>query len=236
VTIPRAAADATAPSSSAPRQGTATSSAAAKDLFVFLCPNGHKLNGPTSLQGKPGKCPHCGERFRIPLADDVDEFETEEQAAFDPTASAADLREYNEFAAFEESGLETFDPLTAHTAETTEFAEEVEFAEDAAEGSADGAAGIPPAGAVAPAEGADACRVLFERLWEEKQHGATVRIVLAPGEVYTPEWYSPTLSQATHGVFATRENGQYVLTAIAWDAIRRIDVLSLAELPPDAFV
>jgi hypothetical protein len=36
------------------------------DTIVFLCPNGHKLNAPASLQGKPGKCPHCGERFLVP--------------------------------------------------------------------------------------------------------------------------------------------------------------------------
>jgi hypothetical protein len=36
------------------------------DIFVFLCPNGHKLNGPPSLKGKLGQCPHCGAKFRIP--------------------------------------------------------------------------------------------------------------------------------------------------------------------------
>lgn len=37
-----------------------------QDIFVFLCPNGHKLNGPPSLKGKLGQCPHCGARFHIP--------------------------------------------------------------------------------------------------------------------------------------------------------------------------
>ena len=43
------------------------------DLFVFLCPNGHKLNGPPSMKGKAGKCPHCGARFRIPTDDEEEE-------------------------------------------------------------------------------------------------------------------------------------------------------------------
>jgi hypothetical protein len=39
----------------------------ADDLIAFLCPNGHRLTGPARLQGKPGECPHCGEKFRIPF-------------------------------------------------------------------------------------------------------------------------------------------------------------------------
>lgn len=37
-----------------------------QEIFVFLCPNGHKLNGPPSLKGKLGQCPHCGAKFLIP--------------------------------------------------------------------------------------------------------------------------------------------------------------------------
>lgn len=32
----------------------------------FLCPNGHRLHGPKSLQGQPGECPECESKFRIP--------------------------------------------------------------------------------------------------------------------------------------------------------------------------
>lgn len=45
---------------------------ASAEAFVFLCPNGHKLNGPPSLKGKPGQCPHCGAKFRIPSDDDLE--------------------------------------------------------------------------------------------------------------------------------------------------------------------
>jgi hypothetical protein len=37
----------------------------------FLCPNGHRLHGPASLQGRPGACPECGSRFKIPTYEDV---------------------------------------------------------------------------------------------------------------------------------------------------------------------
>lgn len=50
------------------------------ELFVFLCPNGHRLNGPPSLKGKAGQCPHCGARFRIPTDDEEEESPTDEPA------------------------------------------------------------------------------------------------------------------------------------------------------------
>lgn len=49
----------------------------AGEVFVFLCPNGHKLNGPPSLKGKPGQCPHCGARFIIPTDEDIEAAEHE---------------------------------------------------------------------------------------------------------------------------------------------------------------
>ncbi|HUY31272.1 MAG TPA: hypothetical protein VMV69_00720 [Pirellulales bacterium] len=34
--------------------------------ITFQCTNGHKLNCPETLAGKPGKCPKCGAVFRVP--------------------------------------------------------------------------------------------------------------------------------------------------------------------------
>jgi hypothetical protein len=36
----------------------------------FLCPNGHHLHGPASLQGRAGECPECRSRFHIPIIDE----------------------------------------------------------------------------------------------------------------------------------------------------------------------
>jgi hypothetical protein len=35
----------------------------------FTCPSGHKLHVKTFLAGKRGVCPHCGEKFVIPTAE-----------------------------------------------------------------------------------------------------------------------------------------------------------------------
>jgi hypothetical protein len=37
--------------------------------IAFLCPNGHKLNGPEKLAGRLGQCPHCNAKFQIPPLD-----------------------------------------------------------------------------------------------------------------------------------------------------------------------
>jgi hypothetical protein len=54
-----------------PAMGSGTNLTSAGEIFVFLCPNGHKLNGPPSLKGRPGQCPHCHARFIIPTDEDI---------------------------------------------------------------------------------------------------------------------------------------------------------------------
>ena len=62
------------------RASSAGSTAAQAPEFEFLCPNGHRLHGPASLQGRPGECPDCGSRFRIPSYEDIPAEEETEQA------------------------------------------------------------------------------------------------------------------------------------------------------------
>jgi hypothetical protein len=56
------------PNMKLPSQGASGSK---ETQIEFLCPNGHRLHGPASLQGKPGECPECGSRFHIPTYDEV---------------------------------------------------------------------------------------------------------------------------------------------------------------------
>jgi DNA-directed RNA polymerase subunit RPC12/RpoP len=50
-------------------------SAVGENNIVFLCPNGHRLNGPARLQGQAGQCPHCGARFLVPTLSEMEAVE-----------------------------------------------------------------------------------------------------------------------------------------------------------------
>jgi molecular chaperone DnaK len=51
------------------------------DTFRITCPNGHTLTCPLWLQGKAGKCPKCGARFFVPLAEPPEPEAPEEEPA-----------------------------------------------------------------------------------------------------------------------------------------------------------
>jgi hypothetical protein len=54
------------------------------DQIIFLCPNGHRLHGPSSLSGRPGQCPHCGVKFLVPSPDEEEEEQSEEFVEQEP--------------------------------------------------------------------------------------------------------------------------------------------------------
>ncbi|HZZ28323.1 MAG TPA: hypothetical protein VFE46_10015 [Pirellulales bacterium] len=45
------------------------------DEIAFLCPNGHRLHGPSRMQGQAGQCPHCGARFLVPVLSEMEQVE-----------------------------------------------------------------------------------------------------------------------------------------------------------------
>lgn len=75
----------------------------AGETFMFLCPNGHKLNGPPSLKGKAGQCPHCGARFRIPTDEEIDAAGDDELGLAEDS-SGADRIDFNRLFAGDAGG------------------------------------------------------------------------------------------------------------------------------------
>jgi hypothetical protein len=99
-TSPTAGSDAkAAPADAKPATEVKPAAKPQEQMITFLCPNGHKLNSPASLQGRAGKCPHCGEKFLVPMLDEMnetDDFGVEDEAPVDFGGEAYD--EAGEFA------------------------------------------------------------------------------------------------------------------------------------------
>ena len=191
-----------------PNEGSSPS-AALGDVFVFLCPNGHKLNGPPSLKGKPGQCPHCGARFRIPSDDDLEVPEEEQSSSLEeqivprPTDSGGFLFDFGQFG-------------------RTEQIVESPAAEPALQAS--------------PPPGAAALGYITSRLWNLRDDNTELEIYLTEGEIMSPDYFDAALSNSDFGVFATQEgDGTFAITVIPWSSVRRIGLRKVESLPDDMF-
>ena len=196
-----------------PSEGGLRRTSAGEGQIEFLCPNGHRLHGPASLQGRPGECPECGSRFRIPTYEDVSDEEDTEVEIGVGRADASGPTSQRHIDRNEQ------DVVPGDIEEIVEPPEQ----EPAGEGSQrEGLAGGHPLAR------------LFDKLWSEKPRGAAIELHLGDGETLRPEQFAPALSGAGYGVFAVREgSGTHTLTVVAWDSIVRVLVRGVAELPDE---
>jgi Zn finger protein HypA/HybF involved in hydrogenase expression len=204
-------------SASAPAGGSGPS--LAEDEIVFLCPNGHKLNGPSSLQGRPGQCPHCGAKFRIPTRE---EMEGDGEAPDDdvPMGEAVDVDVFVPPA--------TLDEISPH-------ADEPEYGAGAnldAITAADAYRQAPPAAAGSFGGLASA----FAWLWDQRGPDGVVDVFIEGGDVVTPDYFSSSLSTADCLVVAVADDdGTYTLAAVPWRSVKRVGFRRVRKLPPRVF-
>ncbi|MBN1396323.1 MAG: hypothetical protein JW959_14965 [Pirellulales bacterium] len=153
----------------------------------FLCPNGHRLFGPASLQGKPGECPECGSRFRIPTYDEgPDEKQSKVKDGESGNARTAP--------AIDDA------PTTISRSTPTDRS----------------------------------MASVFARLWKLRPKGSTVELRLRDGETIVPHQFLDKASRENRsGVFLVKEEGKLSVVAVAWDAVVRVSVRGLKELPPE---
>jgi hypothetical protein len=216
-------------SPSASGKRSASSPAAPKDSQIeFLCPNGHHLHGPKSLQGKAGECPECGSRFRIPI---IDEPEPE-------PISEPELHGETEVPGDDEITLES----ATHLADTGSAAgEALDFLQVLEGSSAPARTGVSgdPGGAPYGAQSGNGQRpavhplsVLFVELWALRDEGSRVEVHLESGSVLVPDAYVKSHSQHDYAVLVAKDpDGSSTVTVVPWKSISRIIMRALKQVP-----
>jgi hypothetical protein len=187
-------------------------------MIEFLCPNGHRLNGPVSLQGRPGECPECGSRFRVPsYGDDLSDEEPldEQQISRGHIGGGSDSK----------VGQAAADGDRHSPATEPGYSLNLEDLGDAASRDAAQTAGAHPWLSV------------FPQLWVQKSlSGGIVEIDLTDGNTIVPERFARAVSERAHAVFAVKDsNGTLTITAVPWESIVRVQVRGLRKLPDDLF-
>lgn len=189
-----------------------TPAATAEQQIEFLCPNGHRLHGPASLQGRPGQCPECGSRFRIPSYEDVPD-ENEQEAE-------------------EEIGIVGTDSDTKVTFEETEAVEESRTSNGSRGEDVTTAFRLENSGSLASKNHASSVAELLSKLWAEKTSDTQLSLHLTSGETLSPSHFTKSASQGSHGLFAAEDSsGRVTLMLVAWDSISRIEVRGVKRLP-----
>jgi hypothetical protein len=214
-----ATADESEPEASEPdvaRPGASTTD----DQIEFLCPNGHRLHGPTSLQGKPGQCPDCGSKFRVPRYDEISE---EEEVQHDISVGRAD-------------GAGSDLAMPSGTEQARSPADMIDGADYDLEIDAGPETAPFEQPAAASEDGPHDWVRLLSRLWTQKTAGVVVELCLQDGETIVPERFARGLSQKSHGVFAVKNsNGTYTVTAVPWTSVNRLLVRGIKSLPEELF-
>lgn len=188
------------------------------ETIEFLCPQGHRLTGPARLQGHPGKCPHCGTRFLVPMVNTDDD-------------DADDSGMLNvEFG--EDDGIDWDNAPISRVASDSSVARHYPSSGPALGGGVSlGGGSLRPTESASGTDGSDIAR-LFLRLWQERDHGGTVEVHITGGAVLVPQWFDRQMSSGTHAAFATQAaDGSITLTTVSWESVTRVVVRGVQGLP-----
>lgn len=192
---------ATAPAetSSTPASG---SGGALKDQIEFLCPNGHRVWAPLSLQGRAGQCPDCGSKFHIPTLADY------EETPLDIVSS--------------EDSVVNLDPLSGLQDNGNSSA--------APKGSAD-LRWNQDRGPITTNSSDKAAHFLAD-LVADLPEGAVVELHTNDGRKYVPDQFAKQLCDSARLAFSTKVDDQtHTLVVLPWPSIARIEVSGLKQLP-----
>lgn len=213
--------------------GSKASGSKAGHQMEFLCPNGHRLFGSTDLAGRPGECPDCGSRFRIPTYEEISlgEKSPQDSALGTPGGTMPGIAAQTVTASFAPPAPPRVGAGAGASRRTEEtVANRKRDAESAWEDE------VMPANVWSIAAGTalvdQPVATLFARMWTTRPKGARMEIQMRDGEAVVIEQFMAALSQQSHGVFCIRSaDNTYTLMAVAWDTIARVLVRGLSEMP-----
>ncbi len=200
---------------SEPSLAVAAHAPAKEQQIEFLCPNGHHLHGPATLQGRAGECPECGSRFRIPIIDEP-ELEDPEPLLEPQLAGEAEIPLVDEISLY--SGVRSAQ-AAADGAEPLEFLQVLD-APEMGPGGISARAGMHPLAA------------LFIELWAARDEGSRVEVHLESGSVLVPDGYLKSHSIHDHAVLVAKDpDGRSTVTIVPWNSIARIILRALKDVP-----
>lgn len=210
--------------------GSGKSAAKKEPQIEFLCPNGHRLHGPASMQGHAGQCPECGSKFRIPNYDELTD--DDEGDELDPQ-----VKQELEEAVDEAIDVVEHD-LPADSKPSAEDTAVASLPHPVAIVGKSSPSGLAPAprerdarSDQVPSAAPQSWRTLFRELWSQKTAGVVVEVLLDDGEALTPERYVDD-DAGRHALFAVRNsNGTYTMTAVGWESVSRVMLRGLKTLP-----
>ena len=235
---------------------------ASTDNIVFLCPNGHRLNGPAKLAGRLGQCPHCNTKFQIPPLEVIraaEAMEPESLAGLEDVQFADNdfeegVAEVNDAAASQEDPNEIermLAQLQVEQQSAVRHASGINIL-----GSAINKVTNKLTGGGSPVHGpsyqvgtAQPVTVhqpqeptihpladLVMRLWAEREHGGIIELHLEGGNVLLPDWFERGLSTKSHGLFASQAaDGTVTMTVVPWDSVERVVIRGVVGLPDGMF-
>lgn len=198
----------------------------------FLCPNGHHLHGPQSLEGTPGECPECAVRFLVPACSGVSDGE-EPQSPDHAGGAEPDIKIVT---ADEPPNFQ--DQIEVERGPGT--SPQVQAGDDRADADVPHVVEIPP-GVRADdsdrphlATTAHPLAELFAELWPQRARGAEIELHLSDGETILPDRFARAMSEGSFAMLATTDpDGKHTLTAVAWGSVVRVVVRGLGQLPDE---
>lgn len=254
---PKCGTEFTVPEADNAAAGKASKSTQKEATFAFLCPNGHELNGPISLRGRPGQCPHCGEKFLIPEIDDEpgDEpempgktvptgkvtyeappevFPTEGANAGEEVPTGTIVEVAAEDILLDDEDIPTGELEVGELSIEEELTLEEDFPSDV---QPDQLSGVSrKSSGVMTKSPHQSLLELVAWMWDRKSSDNQLEIVLRDGATVRAVRYSPKLSSGEYGVFAEKDDdGSHTICTIAWDAVSRVALRNVKDLPERYF-